>query len=104
MVFVETAFAWCRCPAPVKAAVPGSEAQRPTPVCRSGIFKGGQPLNRSLVPFWRTRKEPPAGEANESGPARKQYPGTGLAQQSPAGQAKELGVAGKRTLGTGLAQ
>ena len=72
MAFVETAFAWCRCPAPVKAAVPGSLAQRPTPVCRGGVYEGAaSPFGRSLVPFWRHRKEPLAGEAKEIGAAGK---------------------------------
>ena len=47
MAFVETAFAWCRYPAPVKAAVPGALAQRLTPVCRGGIFKGWPVAKRS---------------------------------------------------------
>ena len=38
------------------------------------------PLGRSFPPFCRYRKGAPAGEAKESGPARKQYPGTSFAQ------------------------
>ena len=88
----ESGGSWVRTPAP-DACVPerdfqglaGREAKRTRwrpkgPSRPRSRPQGGMlPLNRSLVPFWRTRKEPPAGQANQISFSRKVKPGTSLA-------------------------